>query len=139
MKIAAGIALVGVSALIYGCVVGSRQTGTATHGPADVDTQRIVHADREPGNWMSVGRTYDEQRFSPLKQIDEHNVHRLGLAWYYDLNTQRGIEGTPIVVDGVMYAMFRLDGHRRARCQDRTGAVALRPQGAARMESLRVL
>jgi len=104
MKIAAGITLVGVSALICGCVVGSRQTSTATHGPADVDTQRILHADREPGNWMSVGRTYDEQRFSPLKQIDEHNVHRLGLAWYYDLNTQRGIEGTPIVVDGVMYA-----------------------------------
>ncbi len=53
---------------------------------------------------MSVGRTYSEQRYSPLKQIDENNVNKLGLAWYYDLNTQRGIEGTPVVVDGVMYA-----------------------------------
>jgi quinohemoprotein ethanol dehydrogenase len=69
-----------------------------------VDTQRIVHADREPGTWMSVGRTYDEQRFSPLKQINEENVGKLGIAWYYDLNTMRGIEGTPVVVDGVMYA-----------------------------------
>ena len=79
--------------------------GCATpRGPADIDTRRIVHADSEPGNWLSVGRTYDEQRFSPLRQIDERNVGKLGLAWYYDLNTQRGIEGTPIVVDGVMYA-----------------------------------
>jgi quinohemoprotein ethanol dehydrogenase len=53
---------------------------------------------------MSVGRTYSEQRFSPLNQIDEHNVGRLALAWYYDLDTFRGIEGTPVVVDGVMYA-----------------------------------
>jgi quinohemoprotein ethanol dehydrogenase len=71
---------------------------------AAVDTKRIVHADREPGNWMSIGRTYDEQRFSPLKVISEKNVGKLGLAWYYDLNTNRGIEGTPVVVDGVMYA-----------------------------------
>jgi glucose dehydrogenase len=72
-------------------------------GPAAVDTQRIVKADREPGNWMSVGRTYSEQRFSSLEQINERTVGKLGLAWHYDLNTQRGIEGTPVVVDGVMY------------------------------------
>jgi quinohemoprotein ethanol dehydrogenase len=76
----------------------------SSKGPAAVDTRRIVRADKEPGNWMSHGRTYDEQRYSPLAQINEHNVSRLGLAWYYDQNTLRGIEGTPIVVDGVMYA-----------------------------------
>ncbi|MGB6449953.1 MAG: PQQ-dependent dehydrogenase, methanol/ethanol family [Steroidobacteraceae bacterium] len=78
-------------------------TAGAANSPAAVDTARIVSANREPGNWMSVGRTYDEQRFSPLTQINEHNVKRLGLAWYYDLETFRGIEGTPVVVDGVMY------------------------------------
>ncbi len=71
--------------------------------PAAVDTARIIFANREPGNWMTVGRTYDEQRFSPLTQINAHNVRHLGLAWYYDLKTFRGIEGTPVVVDGVMY------------------------------------
>ena len=76
----------------------------AAGGPATVDTHRIIRADKEPGNWLSVGRTYDEQRFSPLKQINDTSIGRLGLAWYYDLNTQRGIEGTPVVVDGVMYA-----------------------------------
>lgn len=52
---------------------------------------------------MTYGRTYDEQRFSPLNQINDRNVSQLGLAWYFDLDTQRGQEATPIVVDGVMY------------------------------------
>jgi quinohemoprotein ethanol dehydrogenase len=71
--------------------------------PADVNESRIVPADREPGNWMTYGRTYDEQRFSPLNQINDGNVSQLGLAWYFDLDTRRGQEATPIVVDGVMY------------------------------------
>jgi alcohol dehydrogenase (cytochrome c)/quinohemoprotein ethanol dehydrogenase len=91
-------------ALSAGC---KRQTAGETEPshrkPADVDAARIVNTDREPGNWMSHGRTYDEQRFSPLKQIADHNAGKLGLAWYYDLDTHRGQEATPIVVDGVMY------------------------------------
>ena len=71
--------------------------------PADVDAARLTDADRDAGNWMSYGRTYTEQRFSPLKQIDEHNISQLGFAWHYDLDTHRGQEATPIVVDGVMY------------------------------------
>jgi quinohemoprotein ethanol dehydrogenase len=71
--------------------------------PADVSEFRIVNADREPGNWMTYGRTYEEQRFSPLNQINDGNVSQLGLAWYFDLDTRRGQEATPIVVDGVMY------------------------------------
>ena len=54
-------------------------------------------------NWLSWGRTYKEQRFSPLTQINDNNVDQLGLDWYFDLETFRGVEGTPIVVDGVMY------------------------------------
>jgi quinohemoprotein ethanol dehydrogenase len=77
--------------------------GKPHHGPADVDGARIQHADAEPGNWMSYGRTYDEQRYSPLEKINAGNVGQLGLAWSYDLDTQRGQEATPIVVDGVMY------------------------------------
>jgi PQQ-dependent dehydrogenase (methanol/ethanol family) len=52
---------------------------------------------------MTHGRTYSEQHFSPLKQINDGNVSGLGLAWYFDLDTHRGQEATPIVVDGVMY------------------------------------
>jgi quinohemoprotein ethanol dehydrogenase len=71
---------------------------------AAVDAARIEAADREPGNWLSYGRTYDEQRFSPLKQVDASNVKDLGLAWSFDLLTaHRGQESTPLVIDGVMY------------------------------------
>jgi len=75
----------------------------AERPPADVDTKRVVAADHEPGNWLTHGRTYSEQRFSPLKAINTETVGRLGLAWSYDLKMGRGAEATPIVVDGVMY------------------------------------
>ncbi len=80
------------------------QTNPAAAGhAAEVDSIRIMDADKEPGNWMSYGRTYNEQRFSPLKQISDANVQQLSLAWYYDLDTRRGQESTPLVVDGAMY------------------------------------
>ena len=48
----------------------------------------ITHAVRDDAaNWMSYGRTYDEQRFSPLKKINAANVAQLGLAWFFDLDT----------------------------------------------------
>jgi quinohemoprotein ethanol dehydrogenase len=108
-------------------VLNSRVSQTAQEAPpekikpADVDGARIVGADREPGNWMSHGRDYGEQRFSPLKEVNEENVGSLGLAWHYDLDTDRGQEATPIVVDGVMYVssawskVFALDAATGAR------------------------
>jgi len=68
-----------------------------------VDGARIRAADAEPGNWLAHGRSYDEQRFSPLRQIDRSNVAKLGLAWSYDTEVGRGHEATPIVVDGVLF------------------------------------
>ena len=72
---------------------------------AEVDGGRIIAADKEPQNWLSHGRTYGEQRFSPLAKITTANVGQLGLAWSHDIasRTARGVEATPIVVDGVMY------------------------------------
>jgi len=72
-------------------------------GPAAVDGARIAAADKEPGNWLSHGRTYGEQRFSPLKEINRDNIKDLGLAWSYETGGNRGHHGTPIVVDGTMY------------------------------------
>ncbi len=69
-----------------------------------VDGTRILGADSEPGSWLAHGRTYDEQRFSPLTGIDRENVSQLGLAWAYRTGTKRGLEATPIVVDGILYA-----------------------------------
>ncbi|MXP42066.1 PQQ-dependent dehydrogenase, methanol/ethanol family [Altererythrobacter soli] len=70
---------------------------------ARVDHARMLRADREPGQWMSVGRTYDEQRFSPLDAISDRTVDRLGLAWFADINTERGMEASPLAIDGVLY------------------------------------
>ena len=49
-----------------------------------VDSTRIENGDGEAANWLSYGRTYDEQRFSPLKQINADNAKNLGLAWFAD-------------------------------------------------------
>jgi len=68
-----------------------------------VTASRITDAEHEPGNWFTHGRTYSEQRFSLLKQINDTNASQLGLTWYYDLDANRGQEATPLIVDGVMY------------------------------------
>jgi len=55
------------------------------------------------GDWTTYGRTKDEQRFSPLDQINEQNVGQLGLLWSRELGTSRGLEATPLVSNGVIY------------------------------------
>jgi alcohol dehydrogenase (cytochrome c)/quinohemoprotein ethanol dehydrogenase len=57
----------------------------------------------DASEWLSVGRTYDEQRFSPLTQIDTTSVGKLGLAWFANFETNRGQEATPLAIDGVLY------------------------------------
>ncbi len=72
-------------------------------GRDGVDAAAIIGADENPGEWLSHGRTYSEQRFSPLDAITPATVKDLGLAWSFDLGVSRGIEATPIVRDGIMY------------------------------------
>ena len=55
------------------------------------------------GEWRSYGRDYAEQRFSPLDAINAGNVSELGLAWFADLDTARGQEATPLVIDGRIF------------------------------------
>ena len=70
---------------------------------AKIDHTRIVNADNEPGSWLSHGRNYSEDRQSPLTGITPANVNMLGLAWSFDTNTSRGLEASPLVIDGVIY------------------------------------
>ncbi len=87
-----------------GCASAAATLPAAGRPAAAVDGARIIHADRHPGEWLTYGRTYDEQRFSPLKQIDDRDVARLGLAWHYDITGDRRVqESTPLVAGGVMY------------------------------------
>jgi quinohemoprotein ethanol dehydrogenase len=103
-------ALLLCSVLFFLCACGAglqapsvADTDTDTVTVADVTSQRIINADSEPQNWLSHGRSYTEERFSPLTVVNDSNVDELGLAWFLDLGTNRGLEATPIVVDGVMY------------------------------------
>jgi PQQ-dependent dehydrogenase (methanol/ethanol family) len=76
----------------------------AACGPSrQIDDAALAAADADSANWLTYGRTYAEQRHSPLRQIDETTVSRLGLAWSRDLSSLRGLEATSLVDEGVLY------------------------------------
>lgn len=69
----------------------------------DVTQQRVLEESARGDNWFLKGANFRGEHFSPLSQIDDHNVERLGLSWSTDLPVPDGIAATPIVVDGVAY------------------------------------
>src|SRR6266404_755488 len=71
--------------------------------PGAIDDARLRSSDSDAANWLMYGRTYDDHRFSPLKQIDEQTISTLGLVWSRELGSTRGLEATPLVQDGVIY------------------------------------
>lgn len=80
-----------------------RATASATGSGYAYYQDRLNAAGGEAGNWLLHGRTYAEERFSPLDQINDGNVHELGFDWQFDTQSSRGLEATPIVRDGVLY------------------------------------
>src|SRR5258705_2802861 len=69
----------------------------------NVSEARAISDATEGDNWLLNGRTFDEQHFSPLKEIDAKNASGVGLAWFLDIDSGMGIVSEPIVVDGVAY------------------------------------
>lgn len=98
---------VGIGSLL-GCDA-KPTTGAASHSndplPAagQIDAARLANADREVDVWLTGGRDRGQTYYSPLTAINTDNVKRLGFAWEYRTASERGLEATPIVVDGVMY------------------------------------
>lgn len=76
---------------------------TGCDGQDTLDDAALRTADADTANWLTHGRTYAEQRHSPLRQINDSSVSRLGLVWSADLQTLHGVEATPVVKDGVLY------------------------------------
>jgi quinohemoprotein ethanol dehydrogenase len=68
-----------------------------------ITPERLQNAASEPQNWLTHGGTYSEQRHSPLTQISKETLSRLAPAWYFEFDTYRGQEATPLVADGVLY------------------------------------
>lgn len=93
-------------AAVTGIGVAQAQTITADEikqATAGIDEAAIVANEANTKNWLNYGLDYAETRHSKLGQINTGNVNKLGLAWSYNLESRRGVEATPLVVDGVMY------------------------------------
>jgi quinohemoprotein ethanol dehydrogenase len=105
MLIAISALMLGI--LLAGCQQRSEPTAAPPPGPARlpgaVDANRLAQASTEPDQWLTSGRDATGSYYSPLSDINDTNVARLGLAWERKLGTYRGLEATPIVVDGVLY------------------------------------
>ena len=78
---------------------------------AYAQTQQELLRDGSGGNTDNVltyGMGYHQQRYSPLKQIDQSNVSRLGLAWSVEVGSDGKLETTPVVFNGVLYGTSAL-------------------------------
>ena len=90
-----------VSALVAGC---SREEGKPPAAEVVAVVEQVPTEPVAPDvEWRQHGFTAAEDRFSPLADINAGNVSKLGLAWYFDYPTSRGMEATPLVIDGVIY------------------------------------
>jgi quinohemoprotein ethanol dehydrogenase len=70
--------------------------------------QTLTDTDRT--QWLLTGGDFAETRYSPLKEINAGTVGQLGLAWYYDTDSEPGaLEATPILADGVLYTTLTWD------------------------------
>src|SRR6185437_7629920 len=73
-----------------------------SHGAARAD-EALDRALQSDNNWPMYGRTYDNQRYSRLKEINDQNVGGLKLAWAFQVGALRSNEASPIVIDGTLY------------------------------------
>ena len=79
-------------------------TTSVTAINAQVTNEDLATAADDNSQWLTYGRDQGETRFSPLEQINDSNVSQLGVAWTFDTGSFRGLEATPLVANGIMYA-----------------------------------
>jgi len=91
-----------IAALLAAC---APKTPPAPVAPpaGQVNAERLKAADTEPGSWLASGRDAGKTHYSPLQTINRDSATRLGFAWEFQTGTNRGMQATPLVVDGVMY------------------------------------
>ncbi|MCG6206060.1 PQQ-dependent dehydrogenase, methanol/ethanol family [Rhodopseudomonas sp. HC1] len=101
-----GAAVLAAALLAHGGAFAQSAKGSAEHIRAvtgAIDGAAIVANAKTTNDWPSYGLDYAETRFSKLDKINTDNVKQLGLKWSYNLQSERGVEATPVVVDGIMY------------------------------------
>lgn len=82
-------------------IIGLLVAAAISQGQVTFD--RILHMEREPGNWLTYSGDYQGRRYSSLDQINPQNVGKLRPVWVYQFDALDKAETTPLVVDGVMY------------------------------------
>jgi alcohol dehydrogenase (cytochrome c) len=107
------------AALIITLFASSMLSAVGPANCADVTSDRLINADREPQNWLMNHRTYDAQRYSPLDRINKANVKSLKLAYAVALGgaaANTNLESTPLAEDGFLYlvdqwgVLYKIDG-----------------------------
>ena len=102
LKLTTPLVILPFCLLVLGCqksADGDTKVAQTAAAPAAVSASGVL-SDTE---WALHGLDVGEQRYSPLDQITRDNVSDLGLAWSFDLYTRRGVEATPLMVDGTLY------------------------------------
>ncbi|WNV12732.1 PQQ-dependent dehydrogenase, methanol/ethanol family [Tardiphaga sp. 709] len=97
---------VAFGATLLGGAANAQTKGTPDHIKAVtsvIDSAAITANTATSKDWPTYGLDYAETRFSKLNQITAENVKDIGLMWTYNLESIRGVEATPLVVDGIMY------------------------------------
>jgi quinohemoprotein ethanol dehydrogenase len=89
--------------MVAGCDMAATSAPGASIDDAEKASETLLRTGGNGDDWAGIGFTYDEQRFSPLTDINDANVGELGIAWFADLEDARGQEATPVVIDGVLY------------------------------------
>jgi len=93
---------------VLGCepsTLSGPQKGSPAHLEAILTAidDRALTSDNPDGDWITYGQTYREQRYSPLAKINRSNLDELGLAWHLELGDRRGIQATPLAIDGILF------------------------------------
>lgn len=97
---------VALGATLLGGAANAQTKGTPDHIKAvtsAIDSAAITANTATSKDWPTYGLDYAETRFSKLNQITAENIKDIGLMWTYNLESIRGVEATPLVVDGIMY------------------------------------
>jgi quinohemoprotein ethanol dehydrogenase len=108
-RVVVGLLGLSIALLLGGQSYGADEAGMRTSPTAEqiraatgqIDDERLKHP--QPGEWITYNGSLNEQRYSPLDQINDRNVTGLKLVWSFSTNSTRGLEATPLVVGGVMY------------------------------------
>jgi len=116
------------------CLLSLLISAGAIGEPGIVDDKRLLNAQEDVKNWLSYGRDYSNQRFSPLSQINNSNVKQLVPRWTFKSGVSSTFQTTPIVVDGVMY--ISLPFNHVVALEAKTGKELWRYQHKRRTEKM---